>query len=517
MTLLNEMLRRLPSSRGSIETYEDGQWRRRSFDEVNRDVLGVVERLRRLGLSDGDRVGICGPNSYAWAVLDLACLFMGCMTVPYESDEERDCDTLRWSDDLSLLVSHIHHGSVACQVLAFDRVLALDMLMPHDQEPQHYRPTDVVTVKFTSGSTGASKAIEPMVRSIDASIAAVQEMYRHGSLDRILVFLPLSLLQQRYWIYSAILFDYCVIVTSSPFALHVAQSRHPTVVMGVPGFFEEVRAAYELMLATSRMLQFRHSVYIAAQKWLPPLRHLGFSPFKQMLGGRIRYLWTGSAPCTYETISLFHRLGLELFQGYGMTETCIVSKNHARANRLGSAGRVLGHKRVTFAPDGELLVHSAVGLNSGYSVCAPGENERTFSSDGTVNTGDLGYLDADGYLFITGRKKNLIALADGRKVNPLPIEVSLSQTTGLAHCVVVGDGRPFIGALLFDPQGRSRETFQEAVAAVNATTSSPEQVVRFAIVACTPCVENGLLSGQFKIRRSEVLRLFAPQIDALYT
>ena len=195
-------------------------------------------------------------------------------------------------------------------------------------------------------------------------------MFTHGPDDDILVFLPLSLLQQRYWVYSALAYGHDVTISSYAAAFATMRRTRPTVVMGVPGFFETARRHIEGEAA-------RHGTSLVEAA-------------RGLFGDRIRYLWTGSAPASPAVLEFFDDCGLPIFEGYGLNETCIVSKNHPGAHRRGSVGRVLPGKRVLIDADGVVSVQSDDPVDERYTYAAPGESERVFRAGGVVRTGDLG-------------------------------------------------------------------------------------------------------------------------------
>src|SRR5690606_17309951 len=184
--------------------------------------------------------------------------------------------------------------------------------------------------------------------------------------------------------YSAILFDHDVAVVPHRLALAALRRNRPTVVMGVPEFLETLVKGFDTQGKE------------ASER------------FNTFLGGRVRYLWTGSAPITKSTLQIYEQLGVAVFQGYGMNETCIVSKNFPGSNRVGSVGRVLPNKIVRIDSTGQILVKSRFPVTDRYLNMAAQEWETTFRKDGYIATGDTGHFDEGGYLYITGRLKEII-------------------------------------------------------------------------------------------------------------
>ncbi len=351
----------------------------------------------------------------------------------------------------------------------------------------------MTTIKFTSGSTGTPKGLATTVGSIDASISAVQQLFEHGAEhhanpDNIFIFLPLSLLQQRFWVYSALAFGHDLTISTYEAAFAVMGRAEPTVVMGVPGFFE----------AAKKHIESRSP---------DPGRHRAAAV--KLFGGKIRYLWTGSAPARPSVLRFFTGLGLPIYEGYGLNETCIVSKNHPGAHREGSVGQVLPGKKVLIGADGVVSIQSEHPVNSRYEYAAPGESERVFGADGVVRTGDLGYLDDDGFLYIRGRADDVIVLDNGKKVIVRPLEEFLKASPAIEDCVVLCPTQLHLVAVVSAASDRAdTEAIRARLAEANAAFGRDEQIKDLVIAPERFSVANGMLTSQFKPRRQEILRTY---------
>jgi long-subunit acyl-CoA synthetase (AMP-forming) len=359
----------------------------------------------------------------------------------------------------------------------------------------HYEPGDVTTIKFTSGSTGEPKGLAATVGSIDSSINAVQGMFAHGAADNLFLFLPLSLLQQRYWIYSALCFGHDVTVSTYEAAFAAMRRAQPTVVMGVPGFYETAKKHIETR----------------ARRGETPAR----AAARQLFGDRIRYLWTGSAPARPSMLDFFTEAGLPIYEGYGLNETCIVAKNHPGAHRSGSVGQVLPGKKVLLDSGGVISVASDYPVNVRYEYAAPGESERVFSPDGTVRTGDLGYIDDDGFLFIRGRADDVIVLDNGKKVIVRPLEEYLKADPAIEECVVFCPRQTDLVAVVSpatDPP--DAEAIRARLATANATFTRDEQIAHLVVAPDRFSIANGMLTSQFKPRRQQILQVHWAQINS---
>ncbi|MEM9494185.1 MAG: AMP-binding protein, partial [Myxococcota bacterium] len=321
---------------------------------------------------------------------------------------------------------------------------------------------------------------------------------------------------------SAILFDYSLLVVPFELAFHAMRRDQPTVVMGVPHFFENLETLFlQTVVARNLASRLRYRLYRLALQLLPrTLLRPGYPPFKALLGGRIRYLWTGSAPMGADTLRFFADMGVPLYQGYGTAETGIVSKNYPGHDKPGSVGKPMPTRHIEFDQDRQILIKSTYPLNDRYYRGSAEDNARVFRGDGFVVTGDTGYIDDDGYLYIDGRIKDLVVFSNGRKVFPTPIEKRLMSSELFRQCVVYGDGRPYLVAVVVPEDGGDGDGEDAALRAeldrLN-TTLSPEEQVRDLAIASEPFTfENGLLTSQGKVRRSRVITQYQAQLQALY-
>jgi long-chain acyl-CoA synthetase len=457
----------------------------------------LARGLEAAGLGRGDRIGILAANRREWVLLDLAALRLGAVTAGFEPGKFDPGPALLERYGLSVLFTdRAASGPSIRPITDVDQLIAdADPAAGLPEAP--YGPDDPTTIKFTSGSTGEPKGIAATAGSIDASISAVQVMFQHGDQDNLLVFLPLSLLQQRYWIYSALRFGHDVTVATYEAAFAALRQARPTVVMGVPGFFETARRQLERRAGPAAP---DTAIRAAA---------------REMFGGRIRYLWTGSAPARPSTLEFFTAAGLPIYEGYGLNETCIVAKNHPRAHRAGSVGQVLAGKKVLIDADGVVSIWSEHPVSRRYEYAAPGESERVFAPDGTVRTGDLGYLDEDGFLFIRGRADDVIVLDNGKKVIVRPLEEFLKASPAIEECVVLCPAQTNLVAVV-SPAAEPADTaaITARLAATNATFGRDEQIRDVIIAPERFTIANGLLTSQFKPRRQRILAAHQALISA---
>lgn len=480
---------------------KDGAFQSLTMAEFDRQANVIAWHLRELGLGRGHRVGIMATNSIEWALLDVAVLKLGGVVAGLEVGRFDPRETIERYGLERLFMECPPADDSRC--LAIGKVsewAASARAMPPLPKRKAYEPNESCAIKFTSGSTGPPKAMEAKVAGINDSLNAVQQMFNHGAGDNILLFLRLALLQQRYWIYSGLTFGHDVTISSLQTVFELAQAAHPTVIMGVPGFFEDVQS--QLKSSSNGRLED-----LAERR----------SAIQTLFGGCVRYLWTGSAPARRALLDFYQDCGVPIYQGYGLNETCIVAKNYPGANRLGSVGRILPNVSVRFDDRGVLTVKSRNPIVTGYAWCDAGENDRMFLPSGEIVTQDVGYLDEDGYLYICGRADDLIVLSTGRNVLVNPVEEELRDDPNVHECLIYGHGKPFLTAVVSPfSETVDRASIENHIRAMNENRV-PELNIRGLVISPVRfTVENGLLSSQLKPLRKEIFQYLASEIENVY-
>lgn len=493
-SIINRIIASGPQHAGAITVTGLGHRTTMPLAELYDRATAVAGALRRRGISTGDRIGILSANRLEWVLLDLAALMIKAQTAGFEPGKFRPDSELIECYGLDLLYTDAPLSDDAPS-----RATSIATITGHAEEapavldPVEWNGMECTAVKFTSGSTGVPKGLEATVSSIDSSLRAVQSLFDHRPDDNILTFLPFSLLQQRYWLYSALYWGHDITITTYQSVFAVMPTVRPTVVMGVPAFFDTAKRHLENRLAD------------------------GVEPAKaatELFGDRIRYLWTGSAPADSTTLRFYREVGLPIYEGYGLNETCITAKSHPGAYREGSVGRPLPGKEILIDDEGVVCVRSDHPVNTAYTYAAPGDSERMFRPGGVVRTGDLGRLDEDGFLYILGRADDVIVLDNGKKIIVRPVEARFRDTGAVAECVLYSPSQAGLVAVVSPHPGSADTTaIAEALVLVNAASEADERISRV-IVADEPfTVDNGLLTSQFKPIRKRIADRYRDHID----
>ncbi|MFJ6721932.1 AMP-binding protein [Streptomyces sp. NPDC091259] len=493
---LNLLVRSAPTAGGLIHAARLDGTRSVTLRELYERSGRLAHHLRGLGVGPGDRIGILAANSLEWVLLDLAALRLKAQTAGLEPGKFTPSRELLDRYDITLLCTD--RPTDLPGTLRTDDVWALtepgdgpDTPLP----PVTWAQRDVTTIKFTSGSTGVPKGLGATAGSIESSLDAVQEIFEHKPDDHLFVFLPLSLLQQRYWVYSALLHGHDLTLTTYEAAFATLRRVRPTVVMGVPAFYE----------TACRQIEAKRKRPGAGST-----REVA----RALFGDRVRYLWTGSAPAAPAMVSFFtEEAGLPLFEGYGLNETCIVTKNHPGAHRAGSVGRVLRGKEVLIGEDGVIGVRSTHPVNDHYAYAAPGDSDKVFMPDGTVRTGDIGHLDEDGFLFVHGRADDVIVLDNGKKIVVRPVEERMKAHPAIAECVLFSPTQTDLVAVVSPAVPPADPGAVTALLAAANAAGTPDERISRVIVADEPfSIANGLLTSQYKPKRPAIQRAYAHRL-----
>jgi long-chain acyl-CoA synthetase len=556
-----------------------GHWYDVTASAFLADVRAAARGLVAEGVQPGDRVALMSRTRYEWTLLDFAIWSAGGVTVPvYETSSPAQIEwILADSGAVAVVVESEAHESTVESVRAGLPQLkhlwridsgAVDALTAAgagvsdavlDERGATANADSPATIVYTSGTTGRPKGCVLSHRSFFAECGNILErlapLFTTGE-SSILLFLPLAHVLGRLAEVAAVM---------APIRLgHVPDVKHltddlkgfrPTLVLGVPRVFEKV---YNTARATAqaggkgRIFDRAAATAVDYSRALdtpggPPLRlrlahkvfdRLVYARLRAVLGGRATHAISGGAPLGERLGHFYRGIGFTVLEGYGLTESCAATAfNPYDRPKMGTVGQPLPGSTVRISDDGEVMLYGE-HLFTGYRNNEAATAEAM--SDGWFHTGDIGTLDEDGYLTITGRKKEIIVTAGGKNVAPAGIEDRIRAHALVAECMVVGEARPFVAALVtldedFLPQwarahGKQGTTaaeladdpdllaaVQQAVDDGNATVSRAEAVRKFRILPGQFTEESGHLTPSLKLKRSVVLADFAADIEALYT
>lgn len=539
---LTKLVARLPlRPSNSIYSYENGRVVQRTFPEVHRDVRAAVVALESWGVKPGMRVGIRAHNCYQWIVYDLAIIELRAVSVAFTDDfNAATAEELRDKYNLALLLvmasenqRHPPHVNFVAYLDGENPNVRVARSSESDIASRngnavHHNPANNGNYEsenfaspwriFSSGSLGGLKGLTLNRKGVEAWVDAFTQAIAPRSNDRLLLFLPMSNFQQRPMYYAALWYGFDLIVTD-PTRLFIAlKDLKPTLLVAPPALFEAFETRFgnlpkwkQLVARTAGNAARLLPIRAARERFA----RLIFKQAHEALGGRMRLMITGMAPIKRATLDLFQLMQLPLFETYGLVECGSVTLNVPGAARIGSVGRPLPGVQVELAQDGEIIVHREHMIALGYFQCATGENETTFIGDNRVASGDIGRFDEDGYLYVVGRKKEIIVTAGGDKVHPEVIESEINACPDVAKSVVLKNpDAPALVAIVLpkdphdeDARNRIRQFIDHN--GRRRATMSVESIVFTDVVFSR---ENGLLRPNLKLDRKRIAEHFRAHI-----
>jgi long-chain acyl-CoA synthetase len=565
---------------------DSGKWLPISSSDFRRNVAGTACALQQWGIRKGDHVAILSENRPEWSTADFAILLLGAVTVPVYSTltPEQTAFTLRDSGATVIFVSTEHQLRKVQTILSQTQVRRI-VVMDHVQIPSEVpsapsttcvlmdqfmtqgplsldpetesiarsiQPDDLATIIYTSGTTGTAKGAMLTHGNMTSNlVCSLLDFNMHPGLVSI-SFLPLSHVTARHvdfsMLYHGVTLAYC------PFIENLSETLlevRPTICVSVPRVYEKIyaktemqargfpkRAIYRWALSVGRV---NKPAILAGQTptsltW-KLANQLVFSKIRAGMGGRVETFVSGGAPLGRELAEWFATVGIRIHEGYGLTETSpVIAVNTPKNHRIGTVGKILPNLEVRIAEDGEILVRGP-SVFTGYWN-RPEETQNAFQ-DGWFKTGDIGHIDADGYLSVTDRKKELIKTSGGKFIAPQPIENSLKLNPLVATSAVLGDKRKFAFVIVspsfplledwartnniaFSSRAelvdnpRVQALYEGIVEEVNQNLARFEKLKRVLLVPDEFTADNGALTPTLKLRRRIIEERYRTQIDELY-
>jgi len=504
----------LPGKEGSAHVFRRGKITTHSFRQLAAEVEQARQNLAGWGVQPGMRVGIYAPNCHAWLVHDLALIALGAVSVPFTDDFAGQVnDDLLARYDIALLLIGKNHAKAfpnkPAHIAFLDgdnsHVTALARL-PATQPDS----ADHHSLVFSSGSAGGLKGLVISRKGVEETLPPIIEAIGMTRGDRLLLFLPMSNFQQRNMCYAALWYDFDIIITDHIDLFDAMTALDPTVLIAPPVLYQMIQGEFEKRPAwqrTALMAAARLVGLLPGADLRRRAAHALFRRHRGQFGNRMRLLITGMAPIRDKLGLFYQRMQLPLCESYGMVEAGSITFRPAGSRDYGSVGKVLGGIRLTFQDDGEIHVHRASPLTLRYFQAAEGENERTFVAPGCVATGDIGKLDAEGNLYLLGRKKELIVTPGGYKVHPETIENELNNCPDVAQSVVFlkpqATQLTCVVALTQPEDDGARDRVCKYAAAMKSAKGAAQFVeVVFADGPFTR--ENGLLRPNLKLDRKAI-------------
>ena len=567
----------------------DGSWHSLSAEQVLKKANAIALGLYSLGVRKGDRVALLSESRVEWVLADQGCIFAGAITVPiyptltspqvayilkdctprvmflssrakFEEIEDaiRDCPSLEYvvlfdADELS-----------SANRLSLDEIQARGSQVEIEQPDllseltAAAKPDDLATIIYTSGTTGEPKGVMLTHSNMVSNLIDSSNHLEFGEKDSALSVLPLSHGFERQAMNMYLRHGMSVFFGQSLNTIGAdLREVHPTVFVGVPRIYEKILAKVKERAAArgrlngalcvwgieigsqyARLKSDRRNLPLWLSLKLKIADRLVFAKWQRAMGGRIRIFVSGGAPLSDDVALAFAGAGMPIVQGYGLTETSpVITAGQLNDIRIGTAGKPIRNVEVRIATDGEIETRGPHVMRGYWNK--PEETRAVFTEDGWFKTGDIGFLDADGYLTITDRKKELLKTSGGKYIAPQPIEQLVKSSRFVNQVVVIGDGRKFPAALIvpewdqlesyaklkgldlktreaFCHHPRIIDLFQRQIAARTQTLAQFEKIKRVALLDHELTVESGELTPTLKVKRRVVDEKYRDLIDRLY-
>ncbi len=566
----------------------EGEFHSITFSEIQDTTFKLAAGLHSLGVRKGDRVLILSENRKEWAFTDYANQLLGAITVPiYATLLPRHIEYIINNCEGKVIVLSGHHQLEKIQEIRdklphLQHIILMDGEAPEDvisweailekgkenlqKNPDLIETTsrevqrdDLASIIYTSGTTGVPKGVMLTQGNFLSNVEGAIQVIPVNNQDTFLSFLPLSHVFERmaghflpFHVGATIAYAESIETVAENL-----QEVHPTIMTSVPRFFEKVYARVMESLEEGSPLKKKIFLWaievgkqalVYKQKNLPlkgmlKRKHnlankLVYSKLRERVGGRIRMFISGGAPLSREINEFFNAAGLTLLEGYGLTETSpVISVNRLDKFKIGSVGLPLPNVEVKIAEDGEILTRGPHVMKGYYKN--EEETRETIEPDGWLHTGDIGYLDKEGFLFITDRKKNIIVTSGGKNVAPQAIENLLITSRYIEQSVVIGDKRKYCSALIVpnmdnlkafakekgisyanEDELLQKEEIQvlirQEIDNVSTDLASYETIKKFRLIKTPFSIEAGDLTPTLKVKRNVVEQKYKDLIDEMY-
>ncbi|HDS1512133.1 AMP-binding protein [Stenotrophomonas maltophilia] len=473
----------------------DGSDHQVTFPTLLDEVETLATRLTQAGVRPGMQIGLQVGNGYEHVLWDLAAIRLGVLihAVPEELTSEKLAalmqrhDTALWvCENPDALPGHPYRCNIADTWT--DRPIIVDIEAGVVDDP------DLYTKVYSSGSSGYLKGLSISRLGTEALVADFIGDFALDSRDSHLIFLPLSNYQQRLSVYGCLWAGASLRVVRHTSVFQELGAFKPSFIVAPPAIYE--------------------NIFHVHGRGSHPAEKLGL-----FLGGNIRFMITGMAPIRTELLRAYNELGFQLLEAYGVTETGMIAWNTPAVHRAGSVGRPIHPEHLHFTDEAEVVIRRPFPLAKGYFESTGSDGTQTFLTDGTIATGDVGSLDADGFLYLKGRKKEIILTSGGAKFHPEELERKLTGFSWIRHAIVLQSKRAHeVVAILVASDAAEvpdSDVVDEAIRSLNRSLPGYMHIARKVVTQTAPTMDNGMLTRNLKYDRKGIYRHFQEEIEGV--
>jgi len=566
------------SNYSALNFKNKGYWETISTEKFSETIRRLALGLRKLGIKEGEGVGLISNPSPQWVMIDIAIMVNKAISVPmfanissahfqfqskdsnvkylFIDDEELLADAIKpFLPSFTKIISYNPKRS-AKNAISYEELLTLGDLSSAQQPNLYFKmrqavgPKDIATIIYTSGSTGMPKGVEITHENLISQIRGTTQLFPlNAAKDKALTCLPLAHVFERMVIYF-------YISTGTPIFFaddikkvgELLRQVQPSVITLVPRLLEKVYAKMHARIdeqsgIKKKLMSCAFKRAITKIPGDPNMLDkvydkLIYSKLRSALGGNLEIVISGGSALSETMENFFNNIGLNLYQGYGLTETSpVLAANYPDNVRYRSVGKIWPEVEIKIS-DGQEILAKGPNIMKGYHN-DPQRTQDTIDSAGWLHTGDLGYLDENGYLFITGRKKEIFKTSNGKYVSPIPIEQMLCVSELIDMVVIIGENKQFVSCLLFPDfenldairknrgygdmnngdflnSSEVRQEIEGVVESVNRQLNDWEKIRKFKYIKQPISIESGELTPTMKVRRQVVEQKFSDIIHDFY-
>jgi len=511
----------------------NGVWKTWTWAEAGNEAKRIAQGFYSLGLKEGDHIAILSKNCAEWIIADIAIMMAGCISIPIYPTlsataiepilihSEAKAIVVGKLDDYGSQSNGIPANVIRISVTAYGikEKHSIEELISNNEPLNNiysWKKEDVLTIIYTSGTTGKSKGVMHAAGAFGAVLTAAITQLELPHQPAVISYLPLSHIAEKVGIEMNALFTCGTISFAESlesFSRNLAEIQ-PQLFFAVPRIWQKMREGV-LSKLSQRNLDLILSIPLVNSFFKKSLKKkMGFS--------RVSHFYSAAAPISIELQQWYAKLGIIIYQAYGMTEDCVYSHFCGPgAHKFGTVGKVLSGVQVRIADDGEIRVKSDGNMKGYYKE--PQMTADAFDEDGFLKTGDMGEYDSEGFLKITGRVKDQFKTDKGKYISPAPIEVKLLSNTDIEHACIVGTGVPQPMALIcLSDTGKKKtkdeliKSFTESLNLINPSLEKFEKIEKMVIMKENWTIANNMITPSLKVKRNEIEKIHLPKYPAWY-
>ncbi len=504
----------------TIEFYERKKIIKKNFKELYDDIVRLYNFLKEKHIKEGAKIGILAENSYEYVVIDITCLVGGWISVLFhETYFSKQSDTIIDKYNLDLLIVHkkyIDKKNDEKVIYIEDLLETISGVQGQIPLKKHFNELDVFSVTFTSGTTGSPKALRIKPKGLQDLLTGINEIFSFYSEDKVLIFLPLSVLACKTYIYGAIYYGFNMAICNSNELNRSLALSKPTILQGIPLLFEMIYNSFVIQIRNSKLKLGLFKTYSFLYPILPNFlsRYLGkqiFKPIRMIFGGNIRFMITGSAPINKKVLLFFKLAGINLYEAYGTNECGLISINYPGKEKIGSVGTLFKNRDAKLDENGQVLVLNDGSIHDGYEDYGEDKLDTDLNCGvgAYIATGDVGYFDNNSFLFLKGRLLDVITLSNGEKIHPSHFENKLKSSDIIKQVCVLSFDKDRLSCILVTvDKDIAQNKLKELINESNKDVADYMRITSFIHAEEPFSTDNNQLNVNLKLNRDEIEKVY---------